>query len=134
MSHQTGYSPAIGMQPRPRRAASDTDPHLAFMLAHQATNHLRLEMRSLAESVAKAKDPAFARYETDIAISQCEALKERIRPFATFIDQAIRFEAQEILAALDSIRQDLAAIDARAEPPPQKGAAEIAARLMGRRN
>ena len=91
MSHQTGYSPAIGMQPRPRRAASDTDPHLAFMLAHQATNHLRLEMRSLAESVATAKDPAFARYETDIAISQCEALKERIRPFATFIDQAIRF-------------------------------------------
>lgn len=132
MNHRP-TSESFGIRSPGRLSHTETGPDLAFMLARQATNRMRLDLRRLADAPTTSRDPGFAQYEAEIAIGQIDALAERIRPFAAFSDQAIRFEAQEILAALDSIRHDMIAIADQLEPARGKTASEVAARLMSRR-
>lgn len=132
MSHQAfAWSPGIEAQPRP--VASESDPDLALMLAQQAINRLQFELRSLSDPGTANRDPEFARYEASIAIGAVEALANRMRPFASFIDRATRFEAQEILAALDGIRTELERIVQPREREKADDAADVAARLLARR-
>ena len=132
MSHQAfAWSPGSEAQPRP--AASESDPDLALMLAQQAINRLQFELRSLSDPAPSTKDREFMRYEATIAIGAVEALANRMRPFASFIDQATRFEAQEILAALDGIRTELERIVEPHEEEKAGDAVDVAARLLARR-
>lgn len=132
MSHQSA-SRSFATRSDVRRPVTETGPELTFMLAHQATNRLRLELSRLEDAAGTSRDPGFAHYEASIAIDQVEALADRLRPFTAFIDQAIRFEAQEILAALDSIRHRLGSVCDRLEPNRGRAASDVAARLMRRR-
>jgi hypothetical protein len=103
------------------------------MLAQQATNRLRFELQSLEDKLATVRDPELSRYEAEMAMGQTEALQERIRPFTSYIDQATRFEAQEIVAALEVIRRELGTILDKMVPSRPNEAADVAARLMTRR-
>ena len=117
-----------------RRIESDNDPALAFMLAQQATTRLQFEARRLESVAATAKDPEFSRSEAQIAIDQIAALRARIAPFQHAVHEAIRFEAQEILAALEGVREQFARVAEPHAPGSSGGAAEIVARLMRRRH
>jgi hypothetical protein len=56
--------------------------------------------------------------EAELTIQQIAALTDRIVPFTNFIDVAVRFEAQELLAAFEALAE-------RFELLLQKGAPEI---------
>ena len=117
-----------------KRPHSDNDPKLAFMLAQHATARLQFDVQTLEASAANARDPEFARSEAQIAMDQIAALKARIAPFQHGTADEVRFQAQEILAALDGVNEQFEGLVRSAGAPVSRNAFDIAARLMGRRH
>jgi hypothetical protein len=95
---------------------SDADPGLAFMLAQQKTTQLQFDADRL-DATAEAgleTDPVVA--EAELCVRQIGALQERIAPLANYVDIAVRFEAQEILAALEAVNTRMERLIRRLQP------------------
>jgi hypothetical protein len=133
MNHERPAAWPFDKRPVAHFAPIENDPDLAFMLARQATNRLQLDLGMLKDARADGKDGRFVRAEAGIAIGQIDMLKQRIKPFTDFIDQAVRFEAQEMLVVLEGIRDAFESLVEVVEPARPQGAREIAARLLARR-
>jgi hypothetical protein len=115
--------------------AADGDPTLAFMLAQQAVTRWHFELERLSKALEEGGAGDAVATEAQVAIQQIAALSERIHPFSADLDTAVRFEAQEVLAALDALRRDFTRILRLLEPePPFRDAAQLAASLQARRN
>lgn len=135
MNHlRAGSWRAVGRAPGSRQLENDNDPVLAFMLAQQAASRLQFEARALETTAATSRDRELVRSEVQIAIGQIEALRSRIAPFQHGTRDEVRFEAQEILAALDGTREHFERIGQSAGPPVARNAMEVAARLLRRRH
>ena len=135
MNHlRAGSWQAVGHTTGSRRLDNDNDPELAFMLAQQAASRLQSEARRLEALAANARDRDLARTEAQIAIGQIAALKSRIAPFQHGTREDVKFEAQEILASLDVTCEHFERIAHASGVPPARNAAEVAARLLGRRH
>lgn len=118
-----------------RAASGEADPGLAFMLAQQAATQWQLDAERLEEAADRTADTAATITEADALVPQIAALEERIRPFANYLDLAIRFEAQEILAALEAVRTRLGRLSRRLQPPtPWRDPAQLVAELLERRH
>ena len=135
MNHlRAGSWRAVAHSTGTRRLDNDNDPALAFMLAQQAASRLQSEAQRLEAIAASARDRDLASSEAQIAIAQIAALKSRIAPFQHGTREEVQFEAQEILASLDSTCEHFERIAQSSGSTPPRNAAEIAARLLGRRH
>lgn len=133
MNHlPSGNWRADGRPAGERRTDRDNDPGLAFMLARQATNRLQFDAHALG--AASPRHAELAQSEAQIAIDQIAALRARIAPFQHGTSDAIRFEAQEILAALDGIHEIFARVAEPTDRPSTRTAVDIAAHLLKRRH
>ena len=116
---------------KPTGLHSDADPGLAFMLAQQKTTQLQLDADRL-DATADAGleiEPIIA--EAELSMQQIGALKERIAPLANYVDIAIRFEAQEILAALDVVDKRMERIVRRLTPDlPWRDPVQVVEKLL----
>jgi hypothetical protein len=74
------------------------------MLAQQAMTRWQQDVERLGDAADAGEDTDAIVTEAEGAIQQIAALSERVEPFANYVDIAIRFEAQEILAALEALR------------------------------
>jgi hypothetical protein len=74
------------------------------MLAQQAMTRWQQDVERLGEAADAGEDTDAIVTEAEGAIQQIVALTERVTPFANYIDLATRFEAQEVLAALEALR------------------------------
>jgi hypothetical protein len=111
----------------------DTDPKLAFMLAQQSISLWRLDAERLGDAVDMgSEDPAIT-MEATAALQRVGALRDRIGPFANYIDIAIRFEAQEVLAALEQLGSAFERVVRRMQPAPWRDPVKLAAELQARR-
>lgn len=117
-----------------RRLDNDNDPSLAFMLAQQAASRLQSQARRLEAIALGRRDRDLAFSEAQIAIGQIAALRARIAPFQHGTREEVQFEAQEILASLDSTCEHFERIAQSSGAPPPRSAAEVAARLLRRRH
>lgn len=113
--------------------ADDPDPKLAFMLAQQSITRWRLDADRLGDAVDMGSDEDTIATEAETAANAMAALKARIEPFTCFVDLATRFEAQEILAALDDLASAFARILRRTQPAPWRDPERLAAELQARR-
>ena len=111
----------------------DVDPGLAFMLAQQRTTQLQLDVHRLDLTAKAALDPGPVVAESELSLHQITALKQRISPFANYVDMAIRFEAQEVTAALDAVQTRLERIVQRLKPDlPWRDPVQLAETLRAR--
>ncbi len=114
---------------------SDDDPGLAFMLAQQAISRWQLDVERLGEAADAGEDTEAIVTEAAGAIQQIVALADRVTPFANFIDIAVRFEAQEILAGLESLRMHFDRVARLARPNmPWMDASQVVEQLHAKRH
>ncbi|HQZ13478.1 MAG TPA: hypothetical protein PK286_11405 [Devosia sp.] len=101
-----------------RRAddSADADPGLAFMLAQQMTTQLQEDAQRLHLTAEAGLDPEPIISESELSLHQISGLKERIAPFGNYVDLAIRFEAEEVIAALDAVELRLERLLQRLKP------------------
>jgi hypothetical protein len=115
--------------------SSEADPALAFMLAQQKTTQLQLDAHRLDLTAEAGLDPAPIISEAELSLQQIAALKERIAPFGHYVDMAIRFEAQEVTAALGAVETRLTRLLQRLKPDlPWRDPAQLAETLRARLN
>lgn len=125
------------MKPTATKRASPrrSEAKLSFMLGGQAL--ARWSFR-LAELQRLAGDPtAEARehllMETRLGLQQMAALADRMQTFSRSRILPVRFEAQEMLAAVAGIEERLAEVQRQLDgQPPVRPAEEVAAALLGR--
>jgi hypothetical protein len=112
----------------------DTDPRLAFMFAQQSITSWRLEAEQLGDLVDVGVEGEEICAPARLLRQQIGTWRERIAPFANFIDIATRYEAQEVLAALDDVDRDFARILRRMQPAPWRDPKRLAAELGARKH
>lgn len=116
------------------RPVVDTDPKLAFMLAEQSVTRWRHDADRLAETLDMGISTEALEAEAVGTRPQIATLRERIEPFCNYIDIAVRFEAQELLAAIDVLDGRFERLIRRALPnAPWRDPAEVAKDLQARR-
>lgn len=111
------------------------DPALAFMLAQQAMNRWHVEADRFAAAADSARDKEGVAQEVQLAMRQIQALAERIEPFATHREMAVKFEAEEVLAALGALEARMARVlHSLNFAVPWRNAAQLAEALRAKRN
>ncbi len=121
---------------RPRAAGakrtSPADVGLAFMLARQGMTRLRFNADRLHLDSRGARDSALLLMEAQLGLQQTRALTERLQPFTRSRDLAVRFEAQELLVALERVNETIGRTVSHLRPPQRRHASEIDAALRAR--
>jgi len=109
------------------------DANLTLMLAQQATTRWQFDLERFGEAAASDNDLVLS--ESDLSIQQIRALRDRIAPLRHYVDMALRFEAEEVLLALEGLEASFARVVHRRQPnPPWRNAAEVAQGLSNRRH
>jgi hypothetical protein len=111
----------------------DPEPRLAFMFAQQSITRWRQQADRLGDLVDMGAEGAELGEEAVVGRQQVGVWRERIAPFANYIDIAVRFEAQEVLAAIEDVDRAFARILRRAQPAPWRDPNRLAAELRARR-
>jgi hypothetical protein len=109
------------------------EPRLAFMFAQQSITLLRKDADRLGELVDAGVEGAELGDDALAGRQRVGVWRERVGPFANYIDIAVRFEAQEVLAALDEIDRVFARVLRRTQPAPWRDPNRLAAELQARR-
>lgn len=118
---------------KPAALNSDADPGLAFMLAQQRTTQLQFDADRLDATADAGLDTRPLVAEAELSIQQIGTLRERIAPFANYVDMAIRFEAQEVLVALDAVHERMERVVRRLHPDlPWRDPAELVEQMRAR--
>jgi hypothetical protein len=113
----------------------NTEPSLAFMLAHQAIMRWRFDLERFTNSADLGIDREATAQEAEAAMQQIIALTERVEPFLLFVDMAVRFEAQENLASLAALRAEMGRIVRQLSPEaPWRDPAQVAEAMHARRH
>lgn len=111
------------------------DPALAFMLAQQAMNRWQVEADRFAAAADSARDKEDVAHEVQLAMQQIRALAERIEPFVSHREMAVKFEAEEVLVALDVLQARMARVlHSLNFAVPWRNAAQLADALRTRRH
>jgi hypothetical protein len=114
-----------------QRQSGDTS--LVFMLAQQAMTRWQFETALLENALPQ--EAAATAEAAEATAAQIAALAERVEPYVDFVDMAVRFEAQEILAAIVALQERLSRIVRIAKPDvPFRDAAELVDALLARRH
>lgn len=112
---------------------TDADPALAFMLAHQAMTRWQYDVGRLAGLADTGVSTDEIVTAAEAAQQQILALQERIRPFANYVEMAVRFEAQEVVAGLDRLHAEMDGVIRLVRPQaPWRDAAKIVEALTSR--
>jgi hypothetical protein len=118
---------------KPADVHGDADPSLAFMLAQQKTTQLQIDADRMETTAEAGLDTGPIVSEAELSLQQIGALRDRIEPFANYVDMAIRFEAQEVLAALDRIDIRMERLVWRLKPNlPWRDPAQLVVDLLAR--
>jgi hypothetical protein len=116
-------------------ASARPETKLTFILARNAVAQWRFDSERLRR-LARARSPrdrGMALMESELGLSQIRSLASRIQRFARSRDMAVRFEAQEMLVALDAVEHRIDRIwDQLRTERPRRSADEIRAALLAR--
>lgn len=103
------------------------------MLARQGTTRLNADAARLHQHARlSGGDPELLLLEARLGQQQTRALAERLRPLTRSRDMAVRFEAQELLVALERVAETIEATINRLVPPAPRTPSQIAAALGAR--
>jgi hypothetical protein len=111
---------------------SNEDPTLIFLFAQQSVTRWRRDAERLGEAVDNGAPASPVLSETATLLQQLFAIRDRVSPFANYIDTAVRFEAQEILVALAQLRLEFERIVRRVSPAPWRDPAKLVQSLQAR--
>jgi hypothetical protein len=117
-----------------RNTAARADVGLAFMLARQGMTRLRFDADRL-QQFSRGKlphDPAMILMEAELGQHRTRALTERLRPFTRSRDLSVRFEAQELLVALDRVNEVMDKTVRLLRPTPRRHPAQVEADLRAK--
>jgi hypothetical protein len=104
------------------------------MFAQQSITDWRRQANRLGDLVDLGAETAETGEAAGLCQQQVSAWRERIAPYANYLDIAVRFEAQEVLAALDDLDRAFARVVRRTRPAPWRDPNRLAAELQARRH
>ena len=139
MSLSQRKRPELATQPRKRKDAARTevDPQLAFMLARHGMTRWQFDAErfiAVAEGrTGSHRDRMLVLLEAELGMQQIKALESRIESFVKAKDLAVRFEAQEVMAALETVHNRMVRAVQRLQPNAhRRDASQIFASLQAR--
>ena len=131
--------------PRPRRARAKAaarpaaktfkDPQLVFILARQSVLRGQFAARCLQSTIGRPADRAALRMEIELGLMQLQSVSARLQPLSRSRTLAVRFEAEEVLARLATIRDEMeeAQLELMADAPGlARTALQVRDRLMAK--
>ena len=93
---------------------------LAFMLARQAMTRWRCDVERLGTELERRRPATWATHDLELAVRQVASLTDHMRPFAQATDEAVRFEAQEVLVALETLENRIWRLRGRLDPTARR--------------
>jgi hypothetical protein len=108
------------------------DPRLVFMFAQQSVTGWRRDAVRLGEAADSGAEAEPVLSEATALLQRIGAQRDRIAPFANYINIAVRFEAQEILAALAQLTLEFERVVRRMRPAPWRDPEKLVRSLQAR--
>ena len=99
---------------------SGDQPRLAFMLARQAMTRWRCDLERLGTELERRRPPESATHDLELAVRQVASLTGHMRPLAQATEDAVRFEAQEVLVALAALERHIWRLRGRLDPTARR--------------
>ena len=93
---------------------------LAFMLARQAMTRWRCDIERLGTELERRRPSESATHDLELAVRQVASLTDHMRPFAQATEDAVRFEAQEVLVALETLEKRIWRLRGRLDPTARR--------------